>query len=231
MTAYVLRLELAEAAPLVLRALELADASGSLLSRASALAVRGWLHLVSEVPVEAEADYTAARELYVELGNTTREAGMIMMIGRAAFAQGDTERAEKHLRDAVRMLKGVGDRGSLCEAQRALSMVLTAQNRIDEAERLALEARETVGREDRVSLSTTTLALGAVRAAQHRDEEAESLMKEAVDGFALYDIRALEHWALRYLAEFLRSRGRDDEAVVYEERRAALAPVSTAPIV
>jgi ATP/maltotriose-dependent transcriptional regulator MalT len=110
-------------------------------------------------------------------------------------------------------------------------MVLTAQNRIDEAERLAHEARETVGPEDRVSLSTTTLALGVVRAAQGRDEEAEALMLDAIDGFALYDIRALEHWALRYLAEFLRSRGRDDEAVVYEERRAALAPASTAPIV
>jgi len=230
-SAYVLRLELAEAAPLVLRALELADASGSLLSRASALAVRGWLHLVSEVPVEAEADYAAARELYSELGNTTREAGMIMMIGRAAFAQGDVQRAEKLLRDAERMLKGIGDRGSLCEAQRALSMVLTAQNRVEEAERLALEARETVGREDRVSISTTTLALGVVRAAQHRDAEAETLMKEAVEGFAFYDIRALEHWSLRYLADFLRSRGRDDEAAGYEERRAELAPVSTAPIV
>jgi class 3 adenylate cyclase/tetratricopeptide (TPR) repeat protein len=230
-SAYVLRLELDEAAPLVLRALELADASGSLLSRASALAVRGWFHLVSEVPVEAEADYAAARELYSELGNTTREAGMIMMIGRAAFAQGDVQRAEKHLRDAERMLKGIGDRGSLCEAQRALSMVLAAQNRIEEAERLALEARETVGREDRVSISTTTLALGVVRAAQHRDAEAETLMKEAVEGFAFYDIRALEHWALRYLAEFLRSRGRDDEAAAYDERRAGLAPVSTAPIV
>jgi tetratricopeptide (TPR) repeat protein len=230
-TAYVLRLELVEAAPLVLRALELADASGSLFSRASALAVRGWLHLVSEVPIEAEADYTAARELFAELGNTTREAGMVMMVGRAAFAQGDVTRAEKYLRDAVRMLKGIGDRGSLCEAQRALSMVLTAQNRIDEAERLAHEARETVGPEDRVSLSTTSLALGVVRAAQGRDEEAEALMLDAIDGFALYDIRALEHWALRYLAEFLRSRGRDDEAVAYEERRAALAPASTAPIV
>ena len=156
---------------------------------------------------------------------------MVMMIGRSAFAQGDVGRAEKLLRDAVRMLKGIGDRGSLVEAQRALSMVLTAQNRIEEAERLALEARETVGPDDRVSLSTTSLALGLVRAAQGRDIEAEALMRDAIDGFALYDIRALEHWALRYFAEFLHSRGRDDEAVVYEERRAGLAPVSTAPIV
>jgi tetratricopeptide (TPR) repeat protein len=156
---------------------------------------------------------------------------MIMMTGRAAFAQGAVERAEKLLRDAVRMLKGIGDRGSLCEAQRALSMVLSEQGRFDEAERRALEARETVGPDDRVSLSTTTLALGIVRAGQRRDAEAEALMREAVDGFAMYGIRALEHWALRYLAEFLRSRGRDDEAVVYEERRAALAPVSAASIV
>ena len=229
--AYVLRLELAEAAPLVLRALELADASGSLFSRASALGVRGWLQLVSERPVEAEADFVAGRELFAELGNTNREAYMIMMTGRAAFAQGAVERAEKLLRDAVRMLKGIGDRGSLCEAQRALSMVLSAQGRFDEAERLAHEARETVGPDDRVSLSTTTLALGIVRAGQRRDAEAEALMREAIDGFTMYGIRALEHWALRYLAEFLHSRGRDDEAVVYEERRAALAPVSTAAIV
>jgi tetratricopeptide (TPR) repeat protein len=230
-TAYVMSLDLIAATPLLLRALELADASGSLFSRASALSVRGWLELVSESAPEAEADFTAARELYAELGNTTNEAKMTMMVGRAAFAQGDLERAEKLLRDAVRQLKGIGDRGSLCEAQRALAMVLVKKGAIDEAERYALEARETVGPDDRVSDSTTRLALGLVRAAQGRDKEAEQLLHEAVDGFALYEIRALEHWALRYLAEFLRARGRDEEAVVYEERRAALAPSSTAQIV
>jgi ATP/maltotriose-dependent transcriptional regulator MalT len=171
-----------------------------------------------------------ARELYAELGNTRREAVSAMMVGRAAFAQNELVRAEKHLRDAVRMLKGLGDRASLCEAQRALAMVLATQGKLDEAERHALEARETVGPDDRVSVSTTKLGLAVVRAAQGRDEEAEALMHEAIEGFALYDMRALEHWALRYLAEFLRARGRDDEAVVYEERRAGLAPESTAPI-
>ena len=229
--AYVIRLELDEATPLVERALELADASGSVFSRASALSVRGWLELVSMHPVEAEADYSAARDLYADVGNAIREAGMTMMIGRAAFAQGDRDRAEKLLRDAVRTLKGLGDRGSLCEAQRALSMVLAEQGRIEEAERTALEARETVGPDDRVSGSTTKLALGIVRAAQARDAEAEKLLVEAVEELAFFDLRALEHWALRYLVQFLRSRGRDDEADAYEERRAALAPISTAPIV
>src|SRR3989442_1437581 len=87
--AYVNRLETAEAAPLLERALELAEESGSLLSRAAAPTGKGNLELLSECPVEAEVDFTAARELYVELGNTTREAVMMMMVGRAAFAQGD----------------------------------------------------------------------------------------------------------------------------------------------
>ncbi len=230
-SAYVLRLEVAEAAPLLLRAMELADQSGSLLSRASALSVKGWVELVSERFAEAEDDYSAARELFIELGNSTREAVMTMMVGRAAFAQGDVDRAEKLLRDAVRALKGIGDRGSLCEAQRALAMVLVEQGALDEAERFALEARETVGPEDRVSVSSTKLGLGVVRAAQNRDAEAEKLMLKAVEGFDLYELHALEHWALRHLAEFLRSRGREDEAVVYEARRSALSPSSTVPIV
>ena len=229
--AKVMRLELVEAAPLLLRALELADESGSLFSRASALSVKGWLELVSERPVEAEVDYTAARELYAELGNSTREAASSMMIGRAALAQGDLDRAERLLRDSVRTLKGLNDRGSLCEAQRALAMVLVEQGRIDEAERFALEARETVGPDDRMSSSSTKLALGLVRAAQKRDDEAEELIREAVEGFAAYDLRAFEHWALRHLAEFLRSRGRDEEALAYEARRAALSPSSTVPMV
>jgi class 3 adenylate cyclase/tetratricopeptide (TPR) repeat protein len=229
-TAYVVRFETAHAAPLVLRALELADESGSVLSRASALSVKGWLELVSEFPGEAEADFTAAREFFAEVGNSSREAAMTMMVGRAAFAQGDLDRAEKLLKDSVRALKGIGDRGSLCEAQRALAMVLVDQDKLDEAERFALEARETVGPDDRVSTSSTKLALGIVRSAQKRDDEAEQLLREAVEGFALYELRAMEHWALRYLAEFLRARGRDDEAATYEARRAALSPSSTAPM-
>jgi ATP/maltotriose-dependent transcriptional regulator MalT len=109
-------------------------------------------------------------------------------------------------------------------------MVLVDQDKLDEAERFALEARETVGPDDRVSTSSTKLALGIVRSAQKRDDEAEQLLREAVEGFALYELRAMEHWALRYLAEFLRARGRDDEAATYEARRAALSPSSTAPM-
>jgi class 3 adenylate cyclase/ATP/maltotriose-dependent transcriptional regulator MalT len=230
-SSYVLQLEIDVATPLIERAFELAAESNSVVGRAGAHHSRGWLELISGAYEEAEADFAASREIWSELGNTTGEAMSTMMVGRAAYAQGDVERAEKLLRDAVRGLKGIGDRGSLCEAQRALAMVLVDLGRIEEAERFALEARETVGPEDRVSLSTTKLALGYVRAAQGRDEEAEALMREALDGFAVHGMHALEHWNLRYLSDFLRARGRDEEAARYEARREALFPSSTAPIV
>jgi hypothetical protein len=100
--------------------------------------------------------------------------------------------------------------------------VLAERGKLDEAERFALEARETVGPEDAVSQLTTAMALGVVRAAQGRDEEAERLLKSAVDGLRLSRFRASEPEALRFLIEFLRERDRADEVGPYEARLAEL---------
>ena len=70
---------------------------------------------------------------------------------------------------------------------------------------------------------STTMALGLVRAAQGRDDEAEKLLREAVgasDGFKLFAIEPLKE-----LAQFLRDRGRPEEAAPFEERWAELSPV------
>ena len=93
----------------------------------------------------------------------------------------------------------------MVESQRLLAQVLLDQGRLDEAERFALEARETVGAGDVSSSSTTRLALGLVRAAQGRDDEAERLLREAEEilrptGFRRHQIAPLEA-----LAEFLRA--------------------------
>jgi tetratricopeptide (TPR) repeat protein len=97
-----------------------------------------------------------------------------------------------------------------------------------EAERLALEARESVGRDDRVSLSTTKLALGAVRGAQGRDDEAERLIREALDELETFGYGWAELEALDELAWFLRARGREDEAADYEARLVELTPSRSA---
>jgi hypothetical protein len=85
-----------------------------------------------------------------------------------------------------------------------------------------VKARETVGPEDATSLITTTMALGIVRAAQGRDDEAEALLREAVAdarGFKLFAIEPLKN-----LAQFLRERGRLEEAAPFEARWAELSP-------
>ena len=194
--------------------------------------MKGWLELVSERSVEAEADYAAALELYAELGNATREAGMTMMVGRAAFAQGELDRAENAPARLRTRAQGPGDRGSLCEAQRALAMVLVEQGALDEAERFALEARETVGPEDRISVSSTKLGLAVVRAAQNRDAEAEELMLRG--GRGVRSSTSCERSSTGRSATSRSSCARADattKQLVYETRRAALSPSSTAPIV
>ena len=157
-------------------------------------------------------------------------AELYVVLGRLHIAQDEVEQGEKLLREALRTFKGLRDRAHLCEAQRSLAQLLAAQGRLEEAERLALEARETVGNEDKMSISTTKLALGTVRAAQRRDEEAEQLMREAVDGLEAFQMYSPEREALRVLAGFLRDRGREDEAAVYEERLVELLARSAAPI-
>jgi len=88
-----------------------------------------------------------------------------------------------------------------------------------------LEAVETVGEHDLSSRATTTMALGLVRAAQGRDDEAEALLLEALEIIESSGFLALESWVLSRLEQFLRERGRDDEAAVYRTRLAELAPV------
>src|SRR5213079_2208384 len=95
--------------------------------------------------------------------------------------RGDALRAERLFRESIRVLAGLEDRATLCESQRGLAELLLAEGRVDEAERYALAARDTVGPHDLTSLATTAMALGLVRAAQGRDEEAEELLREAYE--------------------------------------------------
>ena len=143
----------------------------------------------------------------------------------AAQQRGDAAGEERLLRDAIRLLKPLEDRGALCESQRALAEVLIRKGRLDEAERLALEATTTVGEHDLSSRATTTMTLGLVRAAQGRDAEAEALLHEALDLVESTGFRGLEVWIIGRLEEFLRERGRDDEAAAYRERLAEISPV------
>jgi class 3 adenylate cyclase/tetratricopeptide (TPR) repeat protein len=222
---YMSRLELDRADSLLERALELAEESGSAVALGRAQRYLGQLKLARNEYDEAEAAFEAAREQLAEVGASWQLGRVLNFAAWTAWFKGDAARAERLLRESIRVLAPLEDRATLCESQRALAQVLVQQGKVEEAERLAVAARQTVGPQDSTSLATTAMALGMVRAAQGRDEEAEELMREAHATVAETDHRETQNATLRTLAQFLRERGRDDEADELEP-----APRSTARI-
>jgi predicted ATPase/class 3 adenylate cyclase len=214
-----------EAEELMRQALELSEESGSIVGKAQALHSLGLLHVTRDEAVEGERLLEESRALFTEIGDAWMQGRVMNGLAWAAEKQGDDVTAERRLRDAIRLLKPLEDRGALCESQRALAEVLIRRGRLDEAERIALEAVETVGEHDLSSRATTTMSLGLVRAAQGRDAEAERLLLDALGMVDESGFLGLQSWILSRLAGFLSERDRDGEAAVYRERLAELAPV------
>ena len=218
------KLELDEAETLLARARDLAEVSGAVVGRGWVFLTWSRVYLLRGNLEQAEEASQEAVRLFSEAGAAWAAARAMTIAAWTSWGSGDLIKAEKRFRESIRTLKPLGDRAALCESQRGLAQLLIELGRIDEAERFALEARETVGPTDVTSLSTTSTALGMVRAAQGRDVEAEALLRDAIDIIAPTDFREAELEALRSLAQFLRARGRDDEADAVEERCDELLP-------
>jgi class 3 adenylate cyclase/tetratricopeptide (TPR) repeat protein len=223
---YHARLDLDTAREKLARARDLAEASGAINSRGRVFQSWGKLYLL-------EGDLEQAEEAVAEAERLFSEAGAVWAVARAlnlgawvAWAAGDLQKAEKRFRESIRLLKPIGDRAHLCESQRGLAELLIARGRVEEAERFALDARETVGPLDVTSRATTAGSLAQVRAAQGRDEEAEELFREALATVVDTDFRAIEYEVLEPYAQFLRDRGRDEEADRLDDRRAELFPAA-----
>ena len=223
---YHARLDLDTTREKLARARDLAEASGAINSRGRVFQSWGKLYLL-------EGDLEQAEEAFAEAERLFSEAGAVWAVARAlnlgawvAWATGDLQKAEKRFRESIRLLKPIGDRAHLCESQRGLAELLIARGRVEEAERFALDARETVGPLDVTSRATTAGSLAQVRAAQGRDEEAEELFREALATVVDTDFRAIEYEVLEPYAQFLRDRGRDDEADRFDERRGELFPAA-----
>ncbi|HET6641783.1 MAG TPA: tetratricopeptide repeat protein [Gaiellaceae bacterium] len=229
---YVARREGDRAEPLIARAMELAEESGSLTAKARAFTESGELHAFRGRHEEALAEYGRARDLFAEVGAATNLARSLMRIGRLVARRGDTAEAEKLLRESIRILQPTEDRGTLCEVQRSLAEILLEQGKIDPAEVYALKAVETVGPQDVSSQSTTRKTLAMVRAAQGRDDEAEALFREAIDILERSEYTRFLSEPLKAIIQFLEERGRMEDVLAFEERlaelRAGAVPEETA---
>jgi class 3 adenylate cyclase/tetratricopeptide (TPR) repeat protein len=231
--AHIIGLELDEAELLITRALELAGESGSVRARISATLAYGWfLSLKGELDA-AETVVEEVRATAEELGIEPVIAGALVKLGWIARRKGDLRRSEKLFREAVRTTSGRGERGLLPDYQAALATTLVDLGKIDEAERLAVEAAAHAVPEDTACQVFALTAMASVRAAQERDREAEEILRSAIDLARDSDYKLFEKHPLEALVDFLHERDREEDAAPYEARLAELAlprPESTARI-
>jgi class 3 adenylate cyclase/tetratricopeptide (TPR) repeat protein len=219
---YLVRMEFERAEPLIEQAILLAEQSGSAEARGRALRYAGQLHLHRRELDAAEAALEAAREHLAEAGAAWSLGRTLNYAAWVAWHKDEPARAERLFRESIRILAPLEDRATLCETQRSLAGLLLSQGRVDEAERFALAARETVGPQDVTSLATTAMALGLVRAAQRRDDEADELLREADETISTTEHRMSQRDVLEARAQFLRDRGREEEAAEVDARRERL---------
>jgi class 3 adenylate cyclase/tetratricopeptide (TPR) repeat protein len=214
------------------RARDLADESGTIAPRGRVLLTWAKVYLARGHLEQAEASVDEAQRLFSEAGAVWAVARALNLAAWIAWESGDLEKAEHRFQKSIRLLTSLGDRATLCESQRGLAELLLRRGRVEKDERFAYDARETVGPLDVTSRATTAGSLGMVRAAQGRDAEAEELFKEGLQTLAGTEFRLIEDEILQNYAEFVRDRGRADEAAALEERREALlnAPKSSARI-
>jgi ATP/maltotriose-dependent transcriptional regulator MalT len=179
----------------------------------------------------AEGAYELARELFAEIGHATLLSYSLSRMADVAFEKGELKRAEKLMRESIRLLAPLGQHRELAEAQAELGRVLAEQGKIDEAERFVAEAQEYLPSAEPQLRLFIVLAEAAVRAAQEQDEEAEALLVEALTISDEIDFKALQVEVLERIIRFLDARGQNGRAAPYEERLAALVPAeSTAEI-
>jgi class 3 adenylate cyclase len=222
------RLDLDRATKLVAEAVELAEESGNITALGWALVSQARIDALRGLLDEAAAGLDHAEELFSQSGNAWALARVHNHYGWVERRRGDLVAADRQFRDAIRLLTPLEDRSTLCESQRGLAQVLVVRGKVDEAERYALEARETVGPHDTISRATTRMALGIVRAAQGRDAEAEELLRDAVAVIEGKELHLIKRELLAALARFLRERGRIEEAEEYETEIAGYAVLTPA---
>ena len=222
---YRYRIQPERAEPLIERALQLAERSGSIVARGHAIFSMGGQHVFRDDFDAAAEAFEEANRLFSEAGAAWMSARAVDAIARVAARRGELRQAERLLREAIRILTPLEDRGTLCESQRGLAQILVRRGRIEEAERYAVDAMKTVGPEDVTSRATTRVALATVRTAQGREDEAHELFREAVAIIAPTEMRWVELEVLCAFAQFLEETGRENEETDVFARRDELATV------
>jgi tetratricopeptide (TPR) repeat protein len=185
--------ETAHAIELLAEAEALAESSGSREAMGYALAVHG-RRFGEDQSEEAERYLRSALEIFDEIGAAGRYGWTLSNLASVYCQRGDLAMAEKTFREAVRRLRRTHEQGFLVEAERGLAEVLVEQGKVDEADKLVMDAERRVGRDDVWTRASLLHARGLVLAAQDRPADAESAFRQALEIIepTMYAILTLE---------------------------------------
>jgi ATP/maltotriose-dependent transcriptional regulator MalT len=169
---------------------------------------------------EAREQYRTSRAMLEELGWRFHAALTSIDSGAVELLAGDPAAAEAELRGDLEVLRDMGERDYLPTTAAMLAEALYRQERDEEAETLAGEAREIAAPDDVYSQFLWRAVQAKLLARRGAFDEAETLAAEAVRLTSETDNVDDHGVALMDLAEVRRFAGRADEARTALERAA-----------
>lgn len=159
-------------------------------------------------PAEAIKTYTEAKQLFVDLGESKKAAGMQHMIGVCHKINGDIHNAAEAFTAAIADYKKAGDTMGPARVARDIGLMYIDHDKLSDAEASLNQSQQELqalpeGDMRNVELGITLAKLGQLYTLQKRLDEAE---KHLMDGLALirsighafYELTALMHLAALY---------------------------------
>ena len=182
------------------------------LAQATCRLEQAWLLAMMKRFAEAEAETTAAREVFEDLGQRRWLAAAAGTAGLIAWAAGRTDEAEERVRHEYRFFHSQGETSNATPAACDLAHVLCDLGRFAEADELVDEVVKGAGIYDVEPQAGWRSARARILAHLGEREEAERLADEAVALVAPTDLVDLRADTWRYRADVLDAIGRSGDA-------------------
>ena len=195
--------------------------AGSLLSDAHADVALGMLALMQREPERGRPLVRAGVQTFRDAGLVVSAAGMSMGEAWVEFWAGDLDASEGVLRESLRVLDELDDRGYRPTVALQLADLLYHQGRYDDAEELCVTGRALTTPDDIANFIYLDLLEGGIAAHRGRVEEGEERVRHGISLAETTDFYWFRGSSLVRLAEVLALGGR--QAGVSEAAEAGLA--------
>jgi class 3 adenylate cyclase/tetratricopeptide (TPR) repeat protein len=173
----------------------------------------GRLHAMKGEVERGRELWSDGRQVYVDAGLLMSAGSFAQGGAEIAFRAGDLHSEEMLLRDSLKILEEIGERGFYSTQALMLAECLYRAGADDrEIEELCAKARETTAAEDLVNFVWLDMVGGLLHARRGEYEQAEERSRRAVALTETTDFHVARSYSRAYLAEVLAMSGRREEA-------------------